>query len=94
MEYHVKCGHTLGRIQHISIMSRIYICYSTCRMVHQTVTPALPGFQGINRCVQYLASDPHKTILYPSNSYDEYNFIRLTWSGNQFEDYITQNCLE
>ena len=63
MEYHVKFGHTLGRIQHISIMSIIDLCYETCRLATQTVVPALPGLQGIKRCVQYLASHPHKPIF-------------------------------
>ena len=94
MEYHGKFGHTLGRIQHIAIMSRIYLCYATCRLSTQTVAPALPVFQGIKRCVQYLASRLYKPIFYPSNSYDGSNFIRLTWSGNQVEDHTTKNCLE
>ena len=54
----------------------------------------LPGFQGIKRCVKYLASHPHKPIFYPSDSYDRSNVIRLTWSGNQVEEHTTQNCLE
>ena len=29
IEYHGKFGHTLGRIQHIDLMSRIDIFYST-----------------------------------------------------------------
>ena len=70
MEYHGKFGHTLGRIQHIALMSRIDLFYATCRLETQTVAPTLPGFQGIKRCVQYLASNPHKPIFYPSNSYD------------------------
>ena len=94
MEYHGKFVHTLGRIQHITLMSRIDICYATCRLATQTVAPNLPGFQGIKLCVQYLDSHPHKPIFYPSNSYDGSNFIRLTWSGNQVEDHTNQNCLE
>ena len=70
MEYHRKFGHALGRIQHIALMSRIDICYATCRLATQTVAPTLPGFQGIKRCVQYLSSHPHKPIFYPSKSYD------------------------
>ena len=58
------------------------------------MAPTLPGFQGIKRCVQYLASHPHKPIFYPSNSYDGSNVIRLTWSGNQVEDHTTQIILE
>ena len=94
MEYHGKFGHTLGRIQHISLISRIDLCYSTCRLATQTVAPTLPGFQVIKRCVQYLAIHTHKPIFYPSNSYYVSNVIRLTWSGNQVEDHTTQNCLE
>ena len=94
IEYHGKFVHTLGRIQHISLMIRIDICYATCNIVTQTVAPTIPGFQGIKHCVQYLASHPNKTIFYPSNSYDGSNFIRLTWSGNKIKDYKTQNCLE
>ena len=60
MEYHRKFGHTIGRIQHIYLMSRIEICYTAYRLANKTVAPTLPGFQGINHCVQYLASHPHK----------------------------------
>ena len=63
MEYHRKFGHTLGRIQHIIIMSRIELCYATCSISTQTVAPTLPCFQGIKRCVRYLASHPHKPIF-------------------------------
>ena len=56
--------------------------------------PTFPGFQGIKRCVQYLDSHPHKPIFYPSNYYGGSNFIRLTCSGDQVEDYITHNFLE
>ena len=94
MEYHGKFGHTLVRIQHIALMSRIEFFYATCRLANQTVAPTLPGFQGIKRCVQYMAIHPHKPIFYPSNSYDGLNAIRLTWSGNQVEDHTTHNCME
>ena len=94
MEYHGKFGHTLGRIHHIALMSRIDIFYATYRLETQTVAPTLPGFQGIKRFVQYLDSRPHKPIFYPSYSYDGSNVISITWSGNQVEDHITQNCLE
>ena len=70
MEYHGKCGHTLGRIQQIALMSRIDICYETRYLATQTVAHTLSGFQSIKRCVQYLASHPHKSTFYPSNSYD------------------------
>ena len=63
MEYHRKFGHTLGRIQHISLMRRIVICYSTCCLATQNVAPTLPGFQGIKHCFQYLASHPHRPIF-------------------------------
>ena len=74
-------------------MSRIDIYYTTCRIATQNVAPNLLGFQGIKCCVQYLASHPHKIILYPSNYYYSSNLIRLTWSGNQVEYYVTYNCL-
>ena len=94
MEYPGKFGHTIGRIQHISLMSIIDICYATCFIENQTVASNIPCFQGIERCVQYLDSHPHKPIFSPSNSYDGSNIIRLMWSGNQVEDYTTHNCLE
>ena len=67
MEYHGKFGHKLGSIQHIALMSRIDLCCETCLLVTQTVSPNLPGFQGIKLCVQYLASHPHQPIFYPYN---------------------------
>ena len=69
MEYNGNFGHTLGNIQHISLMNIIDVCYATCRLDTQTVAPTLTGFQGIKRCVQFLASHPHKPIFYPSSSY-------------------------
>ena len=42
-------------------MSITDLCYATYRLATQTVEPNLPSFQGIKRCVQYLASHPHKT---------------------------------
>ena len=94
MEYHGIFGHTLGRIQHIALISRIDLCYATFRIATQTVAPTLPGFQGIIRGVQYPASYPHKPIFYLSKSYYGSNFIRLTRSGNKVEDHTTNNCLE
>ena len=44
MEYHGKFGYTLGRIQNIAPMSRIYICYTACSLKNQTVAPTIPGF--------------------------------------------------
>ena len=70
MEYHENFGHTFGRIQNIALIIIIDICYSTCSLATQSVAPILPGFQGINRYVQYLDSHPHKPIFYLSNSYD------------------------
>ena len=89
LEYHGKYGHTLGRIQHIALMSIIDLCYATCSLGTKNMSPTLLGFQGIKRCVQYLASHPHKPIFYPYNYYDRSNFIRLTWSVNQDEYQTT-----
>ena len=75
-------------------MRRIDLFYATFHLDTQTEAPTLPGFQGIKRCVQYLASQQHKPIFYPYNSYYGSNATRLTWSGNQVEDHTTQNCLE
>ena len=83
MEYHGKFGHTLGRVHNIALMSRIEICYTKYHLETQTVTPNLPGFQGTNLCIKCLASNPHKPIFCPSNSYYLSNAIRHTWSGNQ-----------
>ena len=92
MEYNGNFVHTLVRIQHISLMSIIDICYATCCLATQTVASTLPGFQGIKCCVQYLYSHPHKPIFYPSNYYYGSNFISLIWIGDQVEDHIINNC--
>ena len=78
MEYHEKNGHTLVRIQHIALMIRMEIFYATYCLGTQNVALNLPDFQGINLCVQYLASHPHKPIFYPYNYYDGSNVIILT----------------
>ena len=78
IEYDGKFGYTIGRMQHISIMRRIEICYTSCRLATQTMAPTIHVFQGINRCIQYLAIHPHKPIFYPSSYCDDSNAIRLT----------------
>ena len=89
MEYRGKFGRTLGSIQHIELISIIYLCSVTCRLATQTVAPTLLGFQVIKLCVQYLSSRPDKLIFYPSNSYGGSNSTRLTCSGDQVEDRTT-----
>ena len=59
MEYHGKIVHTIGRKQHIDLMSRMDICYTSCHISTQTVAPTLPG----KRCIQYLDSHSHKPIF-------------------------------
>ena len=44
MEYNGKFGHTIGRIQHISLMIRTDIFYAICCLETKTVAPTLPGF--------------------------------------------------
>ena len=75
-------------------MRRIDICYTACNPGTQTVAPTIPGFQGIRHCIQYMTSHPNTAMFHPSNSHDGSNVIRLTWSGNQVEEYTTQNFLE
>ena len=87
MKYDGNFGGTLIRIQNIALMSRIGIFNTSCRLETQT----MEHLQGIRFCIKYLISHPHKPIFYPSNSHDGSNIIRLTWSGNQFEEYKTHN---
>ena len=75
IDYHGKFGHILERLQEISIMSRIGICYTACHLESQTLPSILPVLQGIKRCIPYLDSHPHKPIFYPYNSYDGSNVI-------------------
>ena len=58
MGYCGKFVHTIGSIQHIDIMGRIDICYTTCHLATQTVAPTLPILQGIQSCVKYMARHP------------------------------------
>ena len=75
-------------------MIRIYISYISYRLGIKTVAPTLPGLQGLKVLIQYLASNPPKTIFYPYNYFDRSNFIIITWSGTQVEEFTTHNCLE
>ena len=61
---------TTGKFRKFDTPFWTYLFYATCRLETQTVAPTLSGFQGIKRCVQYLASHPHKPIFYPYNYYD------------------------
>ena len=94
IEYHGKFGHTLRWIWNIDIMRRIDICYTSCLMSTQTAAPTLPDSQGLECCIKYMDSYPHKLIFYPSNYYNGSNVIRLTWIWNKVGDYITNNFLE
>ena len=69
MEYPGKSLHTLGEIQYIDLISIMDLFYAICHMDTQTLALTLTGFQGIKRCVHYLASHPHKPIFDLSNYY-------------------------
>ena len=58
------------------------------------MAPTILGLQCLNRCIQYVASQPHKSIFCPYYYYYGSNVIRLTWSGNSVEYYTTQNFIE
>ena len=75
-------------------MRKIDICYTTCHMETQTVTPMLPCFQYLKFCIKYLSSKSHTPIFYPYNYHDGSNVIILKYSGNKVEDYTVHNCLE
>ena len=47
MEYHGKFGHTIGRIQKISPMSKMDTYYIARRLETQTEAPTITGFQGL-----------------------------------------------
>ena len=94
MEYHGKFGHNLGSIQHIALTIIIDICYTVCHLEIQIVESTINGFQGIKRCIKYIAIHQHKPIFYPSDSYNGLNVIILTCSGNTVEYYTTHDCLE
>ena len=85
LEDHRKFGHTIERIQHIALMSRINICYTAYHLSAQTVSPTIPCSQGIKRCVKYLAIHPCKLIFHPYNYCYGSNFIIIIWRGNQVE---------
>ena len=94
MDYYGKFGHTIGRMQHISLMSIIEIYYTSCFLATQNMATTLPGFQIINSCIKYLANHTHKPIFYRSNYYDGSNCIIIKCSGNQVEYHTTHHCLE
>ena len=58
------------------------------------MAPTLPGFQGLKRCIQYLDSNPHKSIFYVYYFYDGSYAIRTAQSGYQIKDYTTQLLTE
>ena len=63
MEYHRETGHTLGRIQHISLMRRNDIFFTACSLATHTLAPTIPVFQDIKSCIQCLYSHPQKPIF-------------------------------
>ena len=75
-------------------MNRVDIFYAECFLGTHCVDPILPELKGITRCIQFLAAHPHNCIFYVLNAYGGYNYTRITWSGNQIEDYTIQICFE
>ena len=76
--YHENFAQNLFQIHHITLMSRIDICYIACRLETQTLAPTVPIFQCLKLCIRYQASHPHEPIFYPYSYYYGSNFIRLT----------------
>ena len=77
MEYYGNFGHTLVYIHKIDLMRTIDICYISCLLGTQTVVPTIPGFQGLKRFIQYLASYPNNPL-----------FILLIISMDQMLSYL------
>ena len=88
IEYHGKFGHTLVQIHYIAPMSIIDIDCTSCCLATQIVIPTLPdsklSISVLNICLVTILN-----TYYPYKYYDGLNVIRITWSGNQVEDYKT-----
>ena len=52
------------------------------------------GFKVSKTFMEIIATYIHKPIFYPQNYHDDYNIIRIAWSEEQVDYYITHNCLE
>ena len=63
MGYHDYFQHTLGWIYKNFYLDKIEICYTACHMINRSVSPTIPGFQGLKRCIQHMTSHPNKPIF-------------------------------
>eukprot|EP00956_Cyclotella_meneghiniana_P015483 scaffold23804_cov48-Cyclotella_meneghiniana.AAC.3 len=78
---------------HVWVWSRPDIGYAMTRLPQYTHAPNTAAFAGLYRILRYLATHPHRPILYPRRPLTDVHELRFDYDAPNFESITLPNGL-
>jgi hypothetical protein len=78
----------LGEIMHIECITRFDLSYTIRRLGAYTHAPNAAAFAGLYRALRYIATHPHRPIMYPSKDLSGYEELRVDFDSPNFKTLL------
>eukprot|EP00956_Cyclotella_meneghiniana_P008309 scaffold11091_cov47-Cyclotella_meneghiniana.AAC.1 len=78
-------GAILGEIMHVEVCSRFELSYSIRRLAQFTHGPTEAAFAGLYRVLRFLATHPHRPVMYPRRKFQGYDELRVDFDAPKFK---------
>eukprot|EP00956_Cyclotella_meneghiniana_P029504 scaffold71543_cov60-Cyclotella_meneghiniana.AAC.2 len=78
-------GTILGEIMHVEVVSRFELSYPMRRLGQFTHGPTEAAFAGLYRVLRFLATHPHRPVMYPRRKFDGFDEIRADFDPPKFK---------
>ena len=75
----------LGQLMHVYVFTRSDLGYTCSRLSRYTQAPSAAAFAGLHRGLRYLATHPHRPIIYPRRTLDGYDTLRVDFDPPKHE---------
>ena len=83
----------LGQLMHVYVWSRLELGFALTRLGRHTQGPSAAAFAGLYRVIRFLATHPHRPIIYPRRLIDGYHTLRVNFDPPKFVAMDLPNSL-
>ncbi|MGB2447382.1 MAG: reverse transcriptase domain-containing protein [Candidatus Poseidoniaceae archaeon] len=83
----------LGQLMHVYVWSRPELGFGLTRLSRYTQGPTAAAFAGLYRVIRFLATHPHRPIIYPRRIIDGFHTLRIDFDPPKFESIELPNSM-
>lgn len=78
-------GEIIGQLMHVYVWTRPELGFSCTRLARYIQAPSEAAFAGLYRQLRFLATHPHRPIIYPRGTIDGFHTYRVDFDPPKFE---------